>query len=301
MAAGLIDAYASKPHYLHHIQQIWTSVPAEHRGSLLTAPTPGGQLTLVASYADLKAVRKVGRPTILAEHGTGQSYLGTTNGSYIGAPDRAGVAAVLVPGASQAARHLAAHPTIPAYVTGVRPAARPGPGDGTVAISFHWDCQIVPETRSALRWYRPALARLAAAVPLIGHAHPRHMGQVARLYDRLGIEPVASFDEVCERADVYAVDNSSTLYEFAALDRPVVVLNAPWYRRDVHHGMRFWEHADMGVQVDDPRDLVDGVTSSYADPCAARRSAVIDEVFTPGEIPWPDLIGEVRCSIPSRS
>lgn len=294
-----MDFFASAQHYADHLEPLWSDCPI--RGTFHRQPPgPGGPI-VVASYKDLRTARRAGRPVVLAEHGTGQSYLGTTNGSYIGAPDRAGVIAVLVPGAAQAARHLAAHPTVPAHVTGVRPAASPGPGDGTVAISFHWDCQVVPETRSALRWYRPALAALAGAVPLIGHAHPRHMAQVARLYERLGIEPVASFHEVCERADIYAVDNSSTLYEFAALDRPVVVLNAPWYRRDVHHGMRFWDHADIGVQVDDPAGLVGAVLSSDVDPCAARRRAVVNEVYTPGAVPWHDLMGEVRCSIPSPS
>ena len=57
------------------------------------------------------------------------------------------------------------------------------------------------------------------------------------------------FDEVMERSTLYICDNSSTLYEFASTGRPVVVLNAPWFRRDIEHGLRFWEHADVGVSV----------------------------------------------------
>ena len=55
-------------------------------------------------------------------------------------------------------------------------------------------------------------------------------------------------------ADLYVCDNSSTQYETAALGIPNVVVNSTMYRRDVHHGLRFWSHIP-GPQVDDPDHL----------------------------------------------
>ena len=74
-----------------------------------------------------------------------------------------------------------------------------------------------------------------------------------RVFAEAGIEWVPELDEVARRATVYAVDNSSTLWELAVA-RPVIALNAPWYRRRVHHGLRFWDLIP-GPQVDDAREL----------------------------------------------
>lgn len=95
-------------------------------------------------------------------------------------------------------------------------------------------------------------------------------------WPRLKVPFLLSFDEVLEQADLYVTDNSSTLMEFASTSRPVLVLNAPWYRRDVHHGLRFWD-AIPGMQVDEPGDLLEGIKLALDDSPelqAARRYAV---------------------------
>ena len=105
---------------------------------------------------------------------------------------------------------------------------------------------------------------------MIGHGHPRAWPTLKIVYDHWGIEKVRSFDHVMSRADCYVVDNSSTLYEFAATGRPVVVLNCPRYRRDVHHGLRFWDHIP-GIQCDSPEDLPGAIELALEDPPELRE------------------------------
>jgi CDP-glycerol glycerophosphotransferase (TagB/SpsB family) len=152
----------------------------------------------------------------------------------------------------------------------------------TVAVSFHWDCKVTEETGSTFEEYHDAVLELSreSAINLIGHAHP----SFPRLFDWYGangIEAVRSIDDVFERADLYACDNSSTLYEFASLDRPVVVINGERYRRGVKYGLRFWELADVGINCDAPKDLTRRVMEALEDPdpVAVRREEISADLF----------------------
>jgi hypothetical protein len=250
-----------------------------------------GPQAFVASIGDTKVARRLGyRRFAFIEHGAGQAYNGVRgmaarHPSYAGGGDREDVELFLVPNDYSADLWRAAYPAARVEVVGSprlddlpRRVAGPGP---VACVSFHWPAYVCPEAGTALGHYAKVLPELAAAFPgrVIGHAHPKGdwPARMARLYRRWGIPFVADFDEVCRRADVYVCDNSSTIFEFAATGRPVVVLNSPEYRRNVHHGLRFWEAATVGLQVNEPADLIATVQDALQDAPeqqVARESAL---------------------------
>jgi CDP-glycerol glycerophosphotransferase (TagB/SpsB family) len=146
-----------------------------------------------------------------------------------------------------------------------------------IAFAFHWGCKTSPETGSAWTHYAVVLPETAIRYKVLGHGHPHIIDSLTPQYKRMGIEVVRDLDEVFERADLMCFDATSAGYEFASLGRPVVVLNAPWYRRDVNFGLRFWDHADVGVNVDEPGGLLAGIEEALMDSpeqSAKRRAAV---------------------------
>jgi len=253
-----------------------------------------GPRALVASIGDIKVGRRLGyRRFAFIEHGAGQAYLGDgftpgrRHSSYAGGLDRDDVELFMVPNEYSAALWRRAYPSARVEVVGsprldTLPRRVGAPGR-VVAISFHWPALVAPEAGSAIGHYRRALPELARAFDVIGHAHPKGdwPRRVKRYYDQAGIEFVSDFAEVCERADVYVVDNSSTLFEFASTGRPVVVLNAPWYRRHVNHGLRFWDAASVGVNVDRPADLIAGIDEALRDDSRRRteRERALDIAY----------------------
>lgn len=152
-----------------------------------------------------------------------------------------------------------------------------------IALSFHFDRKTLPETRSAYLYFKSAIKALGLQNrwKILGHGHPRIIDQLSPIYAEYKIEIVRNFDNIMNRADIYICDNSSTLFEFASTDRPVVVLNAPWYRRDIEHGLRFWEHADVGVNCDHPDDLLDAIELALADlpEQQAKRNKAVKAVY----------------------
>jgi hypothetical protein len=309
----VIDALAYEPHFLDHLAPVWRRLP--DRGRFLVPPElleraqiaglePTGlrvdlrrppapdprRRALVASYGDVKKGRRLGYGSFaFLEHGAGQSYNGVPaqggHPSYAGGLDRADHELFLVPNDHSAEQWRRRYPRARAAVVGSPrlfdlPARVPD-GSTTVAISFHVSFTFCPEVRSSWSWYRDGVAALALTHRVIGHAHPRHADAMAREYRRLGVEYVADFADVCRRADVYAVDNSSTLFEFASTGRPVIVLNAPWYRRDVEHGLRFWSASTVGVNVDGPAELPAAIERALADEPELRlaRSRALATVY----------------------
>jgi hypothetical protein len=142
---------------------------------------------------------------------------------------------------------------------------------------------VTHETRSAFYEYRQAVVEVSkgAEFDLAVHSHPRIAKQVKAWAESVGIEWIETFDEVLKRANVYAVDNSSTLFEFAATGRPVAVLNSRHYRRHVDHGLRFWREAGIGVNCDKPADLHRCLLTALSDPLEYRtaREASVRRVY----------------------
>ncbi len=197
---------------------------------------------------------------MFVEHGAGQTY-NVSHPSYAGGPGRDGVRLFLCPNqqVADANSRVYAAPAVPVgsprleWLAGLR-----GSG-GRICVTWHWNCDLVPETRSAFPRYRKALPELAGAV---GHAHPRIWGACQPAYKQAGIYPVQHWsDVVAEGVGVLVADNTSVMWEAAALNIPVAIVNLNTYRRDVHHGLRFWEYADIGPHIDHPDELAETANS----------------------------------------
>jgi hypothetical protein len=278
-----MDALATEPQFLAHLAPLWRALP--HHGRFYVdaplldkarelgvdaepidaaavrassrapsaAPSTGPQC-LVASYGDIKVARRMGyRDFAFLEHGCGQSY-GNRHGSYAGGTDRGDCSLILVPNEYSAAIWRSAYPDARVRVIGsTRVKYLPEREDGplTLAVSFHWPAMVHPYAGTAFGDFHDILPRLAETYNVIGHAHPKGdwPQRMERAYRKAGIGFVSDLDEVCRRADLYIADNTSSLFEFAATGRPVVVLNARHWDRTLHLGLRFWDAAEVGPNV----------------------------------------------------
>lgn len=212
--------------------------------------------------------------------------------AYSGGTGRDRVAVFLTVNEMTAARERARYPDAQVVVVGstrldtllaTRAPRGPLPRP-VVAVAFHWNWNGVPETRESWSYWRAAVRDLAASgtVEVLGHGHPRMFADLVRFYTRFGIEPVADLADVVARADLICVDNTSAGPEFAAATgRPVLWLNAPWYRRDVEHGGRFWDWPNGQVCCDEPAGLPDAVRAALDDPPSVRsaRARMVDVIY----------------------
>lgn len=299
----IFNFIASERQYADHLLPLWHALDPALRGEfwveqsmlrkmsaagvdggkLQNVRPPAGGICVTASIQDTWAVR--GQPVVLVEHGAGQGYGEGAHPSYPGGPRREDVILFLCTNESVAERNRRAYPDARVEVIGAPRldewVGQPTPGTGEVAVSFHWECPIQPEARGTHRYYANALPQLGQDFPLIGHGHPRIFPFLQNAYIEAGIWPEPEFGQVLQRADVYVCDNSSTLFEFAALGRPVVVLNAPHYRKDVNWGLRFWDWADIGPQVESPSDLSKAIKSAQVNgrTWAKRRDQMAQTIY----------------------
>ncbi len=311
-----MDALAFEPQFLDHLAPVWHALGqpgtflvdpslverARAKGIAAVAqprprhevayPPPrfDGPEALVASYGDIKEARRLGYgPFAFLEHGAGQTYDGQPNGSYSGGPDRADNGLILVPHQRVGDIWQRAYPNARIAVVGCPKLdslpLRDGGGPPTVAISFHWRAPLSVSgyAGNALGDFLPILPELAKRYEVIGHAHPKGdwPDQLQRLYQRAGIRFVREFEDVCRQADVYVCDNSSTIFEFAATGRPVVLLNAKVWSRKHDIGLRFWDAADVGINVWPQDDLFTAIDEALADPPERQiaREAALAKVY----------------------
>lgn len=300
---------ASRSSHSDHLIPLWLALEPEERGTFYVSnetlplvreagvtdfargrpPKVGGPV-VVASYDDLQAAGN--RPVVMVQHGVGQSYTGSASrhGSYAGGLGRERVVLFLHPSEYAARPDKARYPDATHEVVGAPKldslfAVRKfETGNTTVGFAFHADFSKqlkVPELRPAVDWYAGVLKEKPWPYRTLGHGHPRWWGRLKKFYDTCPeVEPVPRFEDVIGQVGVFAADNTSVLYEAAALDVPVVVLNAPWFRRDVQHGLRFWEFADVGVQVDEPSDLHEALAVALTDePGRAERRREVSAVL----------------------
>ena len=285
----MIELVASAAHYRAHADQVMAALPADLRGH--------GGAALVASWLDHRAAVQRGHRSIaVMHHGIGQSYSNDHPAYAGGARREAGL--FLVPNAHAGGRWHKRYPAARVEIVGspildTLPAREPGPGP-VIAVSFHWDGNaIAPEHGSALRHYAAALGPLAREYEVLGHSHPKiNLGSV---YRRHGIRYTRDFEQVARHADLFIADNTSALYEFAATGRPVLLLNSPRFRLSVNHGLRFepssgcpiqrGRHfcgaAHVGIQVNDPAELLPAVERALLDreEQQERREAALRIVY----------------------
>lgn len=307
----VIDAAASSVHFVDHIAPVWRALPAERRGRFVTSttqahrramqlgirPAPrglaGGQRpVIVASFGDLHLTR--GRPFLMIEHGSGQSYGGEPPAGTT--PDfghSCRMLAIACPNERTAYRNRLHHPHAAVEIVGTPkldgPCRQPRPGNDEPVVAFvwHWANRwICPESNWAYPHWADALATLTEmpdrGYRIVGHGHPRAINTLRGAYRRMGVACVDRLEDVWSVADVVVFDNTSAGWESAAVGCPVVLLDQPAYRRDVEHGLRFWEWADAGVRCGSgtAAELHEAITETLrGDPARRTRLAAVDDLY----------------------
>lgn len=278
------DAFASYRHYLDHIQPVWDALAS--KGTLYTGPQLGGNITralghgppvIVAGFPDITRTRH--RPHILIEHGVGETW-GESDPHYAGGMGRESVILFLCPNLRVWEANESRYPGRSVVVGSARldrlgAIQRSEKRDDRlrVVVSFHWDNRTWGNTRSAISHFEQHLRGWNdPRIHLAGHAHPRHIDYAERVFARAGIETIRTFDEVVAWADVYAADNSSTLFEAAALGISIVYLDAPWY-----------SYGDGSYRFDKYRDLAPRVTGGE----------LVDVILAHDDVSYQRMVTEV--------
>jgi len=266
-----VEVFASLAHYRAHIAPIWWALPEAMRGPIHPLgdmePTYPDSVGLVASAVDCHLLRGKCK-VIYVEHGAGQTYTGgdlaaAQNPSYSahGGERWPHVIGFIAP-SLQVARNWKSAPAVAVgcpkmdqYI-GWRCQQR------SVCFVWHWDANFCPEASQTWTYWAAGMKEVTdhfkrQEVIVYGHGHPKWGGALDMPMRMAGMSVLPSEVGVFLHASTMFVDNSSLGPEFASLGRPVYWLNAPWYRRDVCHGRRFWEWTALTAAFDSPAELLD--------------------------------------------
>lgn len=300
------NAYVTQSHHFDHLGPVFDALSPAFRGDLyvghdvatfayVTAlgfdplvgmPPPSDIPVIVASGNELPAVQRA----ILLAHGIEQRYTGIDHVCWAGGPGRDHVILFVVPDEAAARANWDRYPNTPCAIVGsphveVLRTLPPYPlAEQRIAITGHWEANsLAPEMRGGFAWFESAYEKLCRARPesYVLHGHPKCQDYFAWKAREWQVEFEPSFEQLTQRAWCLIGDNTSAIYEWAALNRPVVVVSPPWYRRDVEHSKRFWEMCDVGPHVSDPAVLEAAIDVSMADPApiAMRRQHICLELF----------------------
>lgn len=291
----MIHWQARFPHYHRHLDPIISLL-----GQLGHEIAEGdGPNMLVAGLPDAERTRNT-RRLILVEHGAGQTYrYGSKtvdpSGNLRPVPD---VTLYLAPN-RRIADHMAVKlPNAERMVVG-SPAVEKlywrrygytGRKD-RVVFAVHWPSPIpIPEAGSSWPWSMTILKGLVEehGQRVLAHAHPRVAYRMKRdlVRYRVDVEFEADWEVCAERARFLVADNSSIIWEAAAVGIPAVLIDPPNWNPDAQHGLRWGSEAASLPRISGRNDikglqpeLADGIVYGELDGSTRRAvDAIVEHV-----------------------
>lgn len=296
--APIVDELRNRGHDL----ATWTERRAQPWGNRWVDDTwRKAHVTLVASWQDARRLED--RPLVYLEHGAGQTYAdgngrGWAGGDeldhvqlFLGPNDRVGKiwrarypqAAVETVGDPALDQHFRrkcniergiSTPNVARARVSEPAATTSGVEPAVVAVTAHWRCTTCPETWPAVGEYSREIAQLRTTYRVAATGHPKDepgaRGRAKRWRVPYEPDPDVVLATLVASGGVLIADNTSLMYEAAALDVPVLALNGRRWRREVEHGLRFWSHVP-GVQVDDAAKFRDALKAAVEDPTEFRE------------------------------
>jgi hypothetical protein len=250
----MIGMLGSQSSYRDHMRPVWDALEPEERGCWAESQSGIGPAStwLDASQRDFTALRRFGVKRVHMEHGVGLQWYPARQVQQLQQAD-----AIAAPNDWIADRFKERSRRLRVEVIGtpkmdllVQDSRTVDRDSQTVAVALHWTGVLRQQSTSLDAW-RPMIEELAGEREVLGHAHPKIRKVAERFYGELGIEFVPAFEDVCSRANLYLCDHGSTLYEWSALDREVVLLRRPGHQAQIPQasGLLWENHSGIGPEL----------------------------------------------------